>query len=250
MPSPPLSGQIALVTGASRGIGRAIALELARRGADLAIGYAASRDQAFQLRDELQKLGVRADVFPADLSKPQAAGELVAQVQERLGSVSILVNNAGVARDNLLLRMKDEEWEEVIATNLTGAFRCLRACARSMLKARSGRIINISSVVGLRGNAGQANYAASKGGLIGLTKSAAKELGPRGITVNAIAPGFIETDMTAVVREGLREQVIPRIAVGSLGRPEDVAAVAAFLASPEARYVNGEVIGVDGGLSI
>ena len=245
--------QVALVTGASRGIGAAIARALAARGCNLALNHSSehSAQACADLADDLQReYGIKAVVFCADVSNFEAAKEMVEGVREQLGRIDVLVNNAGVTQDGLLARMSEEAFDKVISVNLKGAFNCMRHVAPVMMKQRSGRIINISSVVGLYGNAGQVNYAASKAGIVGMTKSAAKELGARGITVYAVAPGFIDTDMTRALSEKTREGVVSRIALRELGSAEDVAAAVSFLASNEARYITGHVLTVDGGLSL
>lgn len=245
--------QVALVTGASRGIGAAIERALAARGCNLALNHSSehSAQACADLADDLQReYGIKAVVFCADVSNFEAAKEMVEGVREQFGRIDVLVNNAGVTQDGLLARMSEEAFDKVISVNLKGAFNCMRHVAPVMMKQRSGRIINISSVVGLYGNAGQVNYAASKAGIVGMTKSAAKELGARGITVNAVAPGFIDTDMTRALSEKTREGVVSRIALRELGSAEDVAAAVSFLASREARYITGHVLTVDGGLSL
>lgn len=245
--------QVALVTGASRGIGAAIACALAARGCNLALNHSSehSAQACADLADDLQReYGIKAVVFCADVSNFEAAKEMVEGVREQFGRIDVLVNNAGVTQDGLLARMSEEAFDKVISVNLKGAFNCMRHVAPVMMKQRSGRIINISSVVGLYGNAGQVNYAASKAGIVGMTKSAAKELGARGITVNAVAPGFIDTDMTRALSEKTREGVVSRIALRELGSVEDVAGAVSFLASKEARYITGHVLTVDGGLSL
>lgn len=245
--------QVALVTGASRGIGAAIARALAARGCNLALNHSSehSAQACADLADDLQReYGIKAVVFCADVSNFEAAKEMVEGVREQLGRIDVLVNNAGVTQDGLLARMSEEAFDKVISVNLKGAFNCMRHVAPVMMKQRSGRIINISSVVGLYGNAGQVNYAASKAGIVGMTKSAAKELGARGITVNAVAPGFIDTDMTRALSEKTREGVVSQIALRELGSVEDVAGAVSFLASKEARYITGHVLTVDGGLSL
>ncbi|MBM3216655.1 3-oxoacyl-[acyl-carrier-protein] reductase [Candidatus Poribacteria bacterium] len=244
-----MKGKAALVTGASRGIGKAISLALASCGAQI-VAFARTEDALQATADEIRSAGGEAAVVVGDLSDPAAGDRAVQMSIEAFGRLDILVNNAGVTRDGLLIRMKDEDWDSVIGTNLTGAFRFTRAAARTMMKQRSGRVIQISSVVGVKGNAGQANYAASKAGVIGMTLSLAKELGPRGVTVNAIAPGFITTDMTSGLSEDYQSQLRNMIPLGVFGSPEDVAAVACFLASDEARYVTGQVIQVDGGMRL
>jgi 3-oxoacyl-[acyl-carrier protein] reductase len=240
-----LSGQVALVTGGSRGIGLAIARELADAGAKVAV-VARDEARAQQAADSLPGEGHRG--YSADVADAAQVAELVKRVEAEMGSLDVLVNNAGVTRDNVLMRLKDEDWSDVLDTNLKGAFNTIRAASRGMMKRRAGRIINISSVVGLMGNKGQANYAASKAGLIGLTKSVAKELASRGILVNAVAPGYIETDMTAELPEAAREALMAQIALGRLGTPEDIAPVVRFLAGPGAAYMTGQVLVVDGGM--
>ena len=245
-----LDGKVALVTGGSRGIGRAIALRLAAEGADLAI-CARNAGAAGEVAAAIEALGRRCLVRQADVADAEQAAELVAATIAELGRLDVLVNNAGVTRDNLLMRMKEEDWDEVLAINLKGAFNCVRAAVRPMLKARGGRIVNITSVVGLLGNAGQANYAASKAGLIGLTKSLARELASRGITANAVAPGLVpETGMTAGLTQQQQQQMIATVPLGRAGTPEDVAHAVAFLASDQAAYITGQVLSVDGGMAM
>jgi 3-oxoacyl-[acyl-carrier protein] reductase len=245
-----LEGQVALVTGASRGIGRATAAALARAGADVAINYQRSREAAEALANSLCDSGVNLAPVQGDVSDPGQVSAMVDQAREVLGEITILVNNAGITRDGLLARMSDEDFDDVLATSLRGSFLASRAVARSMMKARGGTIINVSSVIGRRGNAGQANYAAAKAGLIGLTKSLARELGPRGVRVNAVAPGYVETDMTTELAEDIKEEIRTNTPLGRLAQPEEIASVIAFLASPAAGYITGAVIPIDGGLGI
>jgi len=244
-----LQGKCALVTGASRGIGAAIALRLAAEGASVAVNYSGSRDAALQVAAAIEEAGGHAVALQADVSDPAAATALVAAALSELGALDIVINNAGITRDGLLVRMSDEDWASVIATNLTGVFSVTRAAGKIMMKARRGSIINISSVVGIAGNAGQANYAAAKAGVIGLTKSVARELAPRGVRCNAVAPGFIETDMTAALTPAQRDAILGEIALGRLGSANDVASAVAFLASDDAAYVTGQVLAVDGGMT-
>lgn len=242
-----LNGQIALVTGASRGIGRAIAMELGGRGAKI-IGTATSDEGAQSIQKALAAAGIAGAGQRLDVREPAACAALIAEIEAQFGTVSILVCNAGVTRDNLALRMNDEDWDQVLDINLNAVFRLSKLVMRGMMKARYGRIINITSVVGSSGNAGQANYAAAKAGVAGLSRSLARELGSRNITVNCVAPGFIETDMTRALPESQREALLRQIALGRLGRPEEVAAAVAFLASPAAGYVTGSTLHVNGGM--
>ena len=242
-----LQNKLALVTGASRGIGRAIALELARQGA-MVIGTATSDAGAQAIGAALTQAGLKGAGRVLDVRDARQCDDLVAAVQKEFGDILVLVNNAGIVRDNLALRMKDAEWDEVIETNLRPAFRLARSVMRGMMKARWGRIINITSVVGAAGNAGQANYAAAKAGVAGMTRSLARELGSRNITVNCVAPGFIDTDMTRALSEEQRSALVGQIPLGRLGRPEDIAAAVAFLASPAGDYVTGTVLHVNGGM--
>ena len=245
-----LAGKTALVTGGSRGIGRAVCLELAARGANVALCYAGNREAAGKTAEECRALGARVLAVQGDVARLPDCEAAFQAAEEALGPVDILVNNAGITRDGLLLRMKEEDLDRVLEVNLKGVFHCMKLAARGMSRRRWGRIISMSSVVGLHGNAGQVNYAASKAGVIGMTKSLAKELGGRGVTVNAIAPGFIDTDMTAVLPEEVRGKLLASIPLGRLGRPEDVARTAAFLAGPGGDYITGQVISVDGGMGI
>ncbi|WP_346706501.1 3-oxoacyl-[acyl-carrier-protein] reductase [Merdimonas faecis] len=243
-----LAGKVALVTGASRGIGKAIACKLAREGAKVIINYNGSKEKAEAVKSEIEAAGGQAEVYQCDVSDYTACETFIQTVIKEEGSLDILVNNAGITKDGLLMKMSEEDFDKVLDTNLKGAFNTIRFASRQMLRQKGGRIINMSSVVGVSGNAGQANYAASKAGVIGLTKAAARELASRGITVNAIAPGFIETDMTDVLSDKVKEASEAQIPLGHFGKPEDVAAAAAFLASEEARYITGQVLHVDGGM--
>lgn len=243
-------GKTALVTGGSRGIGRAVCLELAGGGAGVALCYAGNEAAAQETVRAVEALGVKALAVRCDVSDAAQVDALVKAVLEAFGRIDILVNSAGITRDNLLMRMSEADFDAVIAANLKGTFLCMKAVSRLMLKQRYGRIVNLSSVVGLRGNAGQVNYAASKAGVIGMTKSLAKELASRGITVNAVAPGFIETDMTAVLTDAARSAALGSIPMARLGTPEDVARAAAFLASDAAAYITGQVLAVDGGMAM
>lgn len=242
--------KVAVVTGASRGIGRAIALELAASGAFVVINYNGSKERAEEVKAEIEKNGGSAAIYQCNVSEYDKCEEFLKDVVKEYGRIDILVNNAGITRDGLLMKMSEEDFDQVINVNLKGAFNTIRFASRQMLKQRSGRIINMSSVVGISGNAGQANYASSKAGVIGLTKAAARELASRGITVNAIAPGFIETEMTDVLSDAVKEASIAQIPLGKFGRPEDIAKTAAFLASDAAGYITGQVIQVDGGMAI
>ena len=244
------TGKVALVTGGSRGIGRAICVELARLGANVALCYAGNAQSAEETVSACEAFGVKALAVQCDVSDAQAVAGLVDAAIKEFGRIDILVYNAGITRDGLLMTMREENFDAVLDTNLKGAFLCMKAVTRPMMKQRYGRIVNLSSVVGLHGNAGQVNYAASKAGVIGMTKSAAKELATRGITVNAVAPGFIDTDMTAALPENARMGLLSTIPAGRLGAAEEVAKVVAFLASDEAAYVTGQVLAVDGGMSM
>ena len=244
-----LEGKTALVTGASRGIGRAIALELASCGADVALN-ARTADALGEVKDAIEKMGRRAIACAGDVSQSDAARSVVEAAVAGLGRLDILVNNAGITRDGLLLRMKDDDWDQVLQANLKSVFNCTRVAARTMMRQKSGRIVSISSVIGLMGNPGQANYAASKAGIIGFTKSVAKELASLGITVNAVAPGFIRTDMTNNVSDQMKESILKTIPLGSMGEATDVARAVRFLVSDDARYITGHVLSVDGGLAM
>jgi 3-oxoacyl-[acyl-carrier protein] reductase len=246
---PDLSGKIALVTGASRGIGAAVAASLAACGASVAVNYSGSKSSADAVVGGIQAQGRRALALQADVSDAAACVELVQETIDGLGGLDIVVNNAGIARDGLIVRMSDEDWDAVIGINLTGVFNVTRAVTRHLMKQRSGAIVNVTSVIGLVGNAGQANYAAAKAGVIGLTKSVAKELAPRGVRVNAVAPGFIGTDMTAELPENVRQAALGQIALGRFGDAEDVAMAVAFLVSEEARYITGQTLAIDGGMT-
>ena len=243
-------GKTALVTGGSRGIGRAICLELAEGGANVVLCYAGNEAAAQETVQAVEALGAKALAVRCDVSDAAGVDGLVKAAVETFGRIDILVNNAGITRDNLLMRMSEADFDQVVAANLKGAFLCMKAVSRLMLKQRYGRIVNLSSVVALRGNAGQVNYAASKAGIIGMTKSLAKELASRGVTVNAVAPGFIETDMTAALPEAARTAAQGSIPMNRLGGPEDVAKAAAFLAGDGAAYITGQVLAVDGGMSM
>lgn len=243
-----LEGKVAVVTGGSRGIGRAIATELAKQGADIAFTGRSLNENTHSLEAELAELGVRGKAYATDASDYQASEQFIAEVLKEFGKIDILVNNAGITKDGLLMRMSEEQWDEVLRVNLKSAFNLTKAVTMPMMKARQGSIINISSVVGVSGNAGQANYAASKAGLIGFTKATAKELGSRGIRINAIAPGFIQTDMTNVLDPKMVEEWSKNIALHRLGHPEEVAQVVSFLASDAASYITGQVLNVCGGM--
>ena len=245
-----LTGKTAIVTGGSRGIGRAVCLELGRRGCNIVLSFAGNTAAADQTVSDCQALGVQALAVQGNVADADAVKALFDAALEKFGAIDILVNNAGITRDNLLMLLKEEDFDAVVDTNLKGAFLCMKAAVRPMMKQRRGRIISLSSVVGLRGNAGQVNYAASKAGVIGMTKSLAKELAGRNITVNAVAPGFIDTDMTAVLPDKAKEAILSSIPMARLGAAEDVASAVAFLASDEAGYITGQVLAVDGGMSM
>lgn len=245
-----LSGRVALVTGAGRGIGRAIALALAEQGATVLVNYNGSRERALEVADQIRQSGGEAEAVGCDVSDYAACGKMVEDIIGKYGHVDILVNNAGITRDDLIVRMTEEEYDTVLNTNLKGAFNTIRHLSRYFLKQRGGKVINISSVSGVMGNAGQANYSASKAGLIGLTKSVARELAGRGICVNAIAPGYIATDMTDSMPEKAREALLQTIPMGRIGAPEDIARTAVFLAGKCSDYITGQVIHVDGGMAM
>ena len=240
--------KVAVVTGASRGIGRAIALELASRGAAVVINYNGSEERAREVQKEIEEKGGEAEIRQWNVADYKACESAVKDIVKTHGSIDILVNNAGITKDGLLMKMSEEDFDKVLDTNLKGTFHTIRAALRQMIRQRSGRIINMASVVGVSGNAGQANYAASKAGVIGLTKTAAREVASRGITVNAVAPGFIETDMTEVLPEKIKEASAAQIPLGKFGKAEDVANAVAFLASEDAGYITGQVLHVDGGM--
>lgn len=245
-----LTGKVAVVTGASRGIGREIAVTLAAKGAAVIVNYNGSEAKAMEVVKEIESAGGKAEAIQCNVSDFEKASELIAYVIKQYGRVDILVNNAGITRDNLLMKMSEEDFDAVLNTNLKGAFNCIRHVARQMLKQKSGRIINISSVSGIMGNAGQVNYSASKAGVIGITKSVARELASRGITSNAVAPGFIDTEMTQVLPESVKEAVVEQIPMKHFGAAKDIAETVAFLASDEAKYITGQVICVDGGMAM
>lgn len=243
-----LEGKVAVVTGASRGIGRAIALKLADEGAKVVVNYSGSQAKAEEVVAAIQDAGGEALAVQASVAKSDEVAALMDTAVKTFGSIDILVNNAGITRDNLLMRMKENEWDDVMDTNLKGVFLCTKAVTRQMMKQRAGRIINISSIVGVAGNAGQANYVAAKAGVIGLTKTTAKELASRNILVNAIAPGFIETEMTAELPEELKKGMLTQIPLAKLGQPEDIAKAVIFLASEDANYMTGQTLHIDGGM--
>jgi 3-oxoacyl-[acyl-carrier protein] reductase len=243
-----IEGRVALVTGGGRGIGRAIAVRLAEAGAKVAFSYRSNAAAAEETVEQVRKVGAECSAFKGDVASPEDVESLVKGVGEAFGPVEVLVNNAGTTRDNILVRMKDAEFDEVLETNLKGTYLCTRAVLRGMVRARWGRIVNISSVVGLLGNAGQANYAAAKAGIIGFTKSVAREVANRGITANTVAPGYVETELTGGLPENVKEQILGQVPVGRLGRPEEIAGVVAFLVGDDAAYITGQTMTVDGGM--
>ena len=245
-----LENKIALVTGAGRGIGRAIAIAFAKEGAEVIINYNGSEERAKEVKQTIEENGGKASIYKCNVSDFVACEAMIKDIVKEYGHLDILVNNAGITKDGLIMKMKEEDFDSVLNVNLKGTFNTIRHSARQMLKQRSGKIINISSVSGILGNVGQANYAASKAGVIGLTKTMARELGSRGITVNAIAPGFVDTEMTEVLSEEIRENACKQIILGRFGKPEDIANTAVFLASDKADYITGQVISVDGGMNV
>lgn len=245
-----LKNKIALITGAGRGIGRAIAIALAKEGAEVVINYNGSEERAKEVKQTIEENGGKASIYKCNVSDFAACEVMIKDIVKEYGHLDILVNNAGITKDGLIMKMKEEDFDSVLNVNLKGTFNTIRHSARQMLKQRSGKIINISSVSGILGNVGQANYAASKAGVIGLTKTMARELGSRGITVNAIAPGFVDTEMTEVLSEEIRENACKQIILGRFGKPEDIANTAVFLASDKADYITGQVISVDGGMNV
>ena len=245
-----LKNKIALITGAGRGIGRAIAIALAKEGAEVVINYNGSEERAKEVKQTIEENGGKASIYKCNVSDFTACEAMIKDIVKEYGHLDILVNNAGITKDGLIMKMKEEDFDSVLNVNLKGTFNTIRHSARQMLKQRSGKIINISSVSGILGNVGQANYAASKAGVIGLTKTMARELGSRGITVNAIAPGFVDTEMTEVLSEEIRENACKQIILGRFGKPEDIANMAAYLASEKAAYITGQIISVDGGMAI
>ena len=245
-----LENKVALVTGAGRGIGRAIAIALAKEGAEVVVNYNGSEERAKEVKQTIEENGGKASIYKCNVSDFEACEAMIKDIVKEHGRLDILVNNAGITKDGLIMKMKEEDFDSVLNVNLKGTFNTIRHSARQMLRQKSGKIINISSVSGILGNAGQANYAASKAGVIGLTKTMARELGSRGITVNAIAPGFVDTEMTGVLSEEIRENACRQIILGRFGKPEDIANVAVFLASYKADYITGQVISVDGGMNV
>ena len=245
-----LGNKVALVTGAGRGIGRAIAIALAEEGAEVIVNYNGSEERAKEVKQTIEENGGKASIYKCNVSDFEACETMIREIVKEHGHLDILVNNAGITKDGLIMKMKEEDFDRVLNVNLKGTFNTIRHSARQMLKQRSGKIINISSVSGILGNVGQANYAASKAGVIGLTKTMARELGSRGITVNAIAPGFVDTEMTEVLSEAIRDNACKQIILGRFGKPEDIANAAVFLASDKADYITGQVISVDGGMNV
>ena len=245
-----LKGKCAVITGASRGIGKCIATKFAKEGANVVINYRNNEEEALKVKQELEDLGSQVLVEKADVSELEQAEKLIKEAKKEFGKVDILVNNAGITKDNLIIRMKEEDFDSVIKTNLKGAFNCLKEVTPIMLKQKYGKIVNMSSVVGVVGNPGQVNYCASKAGLIGMTKSLAKEIGSRNITVNAIAPGFIDTDMTKILSDDQKKKILSQIPLNKFGNVEDIANVALFLASENSNYITGQVIHVDGGMAM
>ena len=245
-----MGNKVALVTGGSGGIGSAIAIKLSEKGFNIAITYLSNEKAAKEVVEEVEKNNVKALAIKADVSKEKDVEKIMEIINNEFKTIDVLVNNAGITRDNLLLRMKTEDWDKVIDTNLRSVYLCTKAVVRNMMKKKYGKIINITSVVGISGNAGQSNYSASKAGVIGFTKSVAKELGSRGINVNAVAPGFIETDMTSVLSEDIKDEMLKSIPLNRVGKPQDVANLVAYLSSDEADYITGQVIHVDGGMLI
>lgn len=245
-----LAGKTAIVTGGSRGIGRAIALKLADLGANIVINYTSSPDKAEAVVEEIKELGREAIALKADVSNGEEVKNLIKEVEKKFDTIDLLINNAGITKDALFIRMKEEDWDRVLDINLKGTYNCTKAVTRKMMKQKSGKIVNLTSVVGVTGNAGQANYAASKAGVIGFTKSVAKELGVKGINVNAVAPGFIQTDMTDVLSDDIKENLMTQIPMKRLGSPEEVADVVAFLCTEESKYITGQVIHIDGGMAM
>ncbi|WP_279222263.1 3-oxoacyl-[acyl-carrier-protein] reductase [Anaerophilus nitritogenes] len=245
-----LEGKTAIVTGGSRGIGKAIALKLADLGANIVVNYTSNPQKAEEVVEEIKKIGREAIALKADVSNSEEVAEFIKEVESKFESIDILINNAGITKDNLLMRMKEEDWDQVISINLKGTYNCTKAVTKKMMKQRSGKIVNVASVVGVTGNAGQANYAASKAGVIGFTKSIAKELGSRGINVNAVAPGFIQTDMTEILSDEVKKQIMDQIPMKELGKAEDVANAVAFLCMDESKYITGQVLHIDGGMAM